>query len=741
MAVSENQEESTVITGMMWDAKQKWATDFDRPAALFASPNRFECMEDYDVMGLFVPSVPNWVEENETKAKVAYNLELGVPLEIEAQLFSIRKTKPNLSAIHAVTYWIEKYGLPEPLPLPRNTSFLGGKVGRRPFLRKPRLPHPQRKRATLEKEMEFSLMAYMDTLWVPDEGTWHNTLDFGPWGTQVNPEFARQLWFAAKILPDAPKNDEYLKRAELAIEKLGNNPGKDFPFYIGGLDKIYPRFKGLISGLIQTQKDDGSWRFDPDYLNSIDKIHHQDYHKLGKEGDVEIGICAQKAYTLLRYARMTGDKVSLEAGLKALAFMRRFNIPRAAQVWEVPVHTPDVLASAHATQAYLEAYKITEEDSYLDAAIYWAYTGLPFVYLWQDDEMPYMLYASIPVFGATWFTHSWFGVAVQWNGLDYAYALFNLAEYDDSLPWRKIAEGLTVSGLYQQETSAKYLGLYPDAYNLMDKTTSAWKLSPRQIVRNLFVMMGYPAEPVTAIVRQGDKKVHLNAVVPIEKPELSDKLLAFFLNYPTGMDGYVMIAGLDKPGQDAVVKNQQIMSEVTELEAVAEGWKYDERYGLLFMKIKQGSGEISIAISEPQFKTVPQLSLDVGWESRGFSSVTRKRATPAKKIDWLFNKGGLRDWTAANDLICQFGYGKNKGLSFQMFDEDELDDIIKSLIYNNTFNRGAIFTRVCRIYKHLGGYDCVFLIKPHALHYWLNSIALRDADETFMDLKKAGRFV
>ena len=89
--------------------------------------------------------------------------------------------------------------------------------------------------------------------------------------------------------------------------------------------------------------------------------------------------------------------------------------------------------------------------------------------------------------------------------------------------------------------------------------------------------------------------------------------------------------------------------------------------------------------------------------------------------------------------ICQLGYGKNNGLSFQIFEEDELDDIIKSLIYNNASNRGIIFTRVCRIYKHLNGYDCVFLIKPHAVRYWLNSIALRDADETFTDLKKAGR--
>lgn len=87
--------------------------------------------------------------------------------------------------------------------------------------------------------------------------------------------------------------------------------------------------------------------------------------------------------------------------------------------------------------------------------------------------------------------------------------------------------------------------------------------------------------------------------------------------------------------------------------------------------------------------------------------------------------------------ICQFGFGPNKGLSFQVL--DKLDEIITPLIYNSSSHRGAVFTRVCRIYKHIDGYDCVFLIKPSAIRYWLNSIALRDADETFVDLKQAGR--
>jgi len=89
--------------------------------------------------------------------------------------------------------------------------------------------------------------------------------------------------------------------------------------------------------------------------------------------------------------------------------------------------------------------------------------------------------------------------------------------------------------------------------------------------------------------------------------------------------------------------------------------------------------------------------------------------------------------------ICQLGYGKNEGLSYERFDHEELENIIKPLIDNTTSNRGAMFKRVCRLYKHLNGYDCVFLIKPNAVRYWLGSIALQDADETFIDLKEGGR--
>ncbi len=604
MAVSENVPTGRIITGMMWDAKKAWSQKFDRPSALFASPNWFESMQDYDVMGIFAPSIPNWVEENSTQAKIPYKLNHGDSIKINSQLFCFHKGENKASAVYSIKYWIEKYGLPEPLPLPRGT---------------------------LDKELEFSLIAYMKTLWLTDQQKWHNTLDWDPWGASVNPEFARQLWFSSKILSESPKKSEYLERAETAIRNMQRSIGRNLPFYIGGLDKLYIGYRNNIMNLINSQNEDGSWRFDPDIWNKNDQIHHQDYHKLGKKGDVEIGLCANNAYNLLRYARMTGDKTSLSAGLKALAFMGRFTVPRAAQVWEVPVHTPDILASAHAVQAYLEAYKITGKGSYLFEAIYWAYTGLPFVYLWNNDDMPYMLYASIPVFGATWFTGSWFGVAVQWNGLDYAYALYDLDEYDKSLPWRKIADGLTISALYQQETSEKYEGLYPDSYNFMDKTTSAWKLSPSLIIRNLFVMMGYSAEPITTVIGKDDGKVIINSALPIKNAKLHDGKIMFSLNYPPEMDAYIMIAGLDKPKAESVIKDRLVINETYEFDLAKEGWKYDISSGLLFLKLKL-SGTADVEIKDIKFRYFPQVR----------STIDR--------INWLFNQGDINDWFPANDL-------------------------------------------------------------------------------------------
>jgi len=68
-------------------------------------------------------------------------------------------------------------------------------------------------------------------------------------------------------------------------------------------------------------------------------------------------------------------------------------------------YTPDISAMDPATG----------DRRWLDRAIYWARTGLPFLFAYNRADTPGMRYASIPVFGTTFYTHSWLGVPVQWN--------------------------------------------------------------------------------------------------------------------------------------------------------------------------------------------------------------------------------------------------------------------------------------------------------------------------------------
>src|SRR5262249_27524339 len=148
----------------------------------------------------------------------------------------------------------------------------------------------------------------------------------------------------------------------------------------------------------------------------------------GQAGDSVLGICAPRAMTLLRYARITDETNALAAGERALAFMERFRVPRGAQTWECPMYEPDILAAAYAVRAYHDAYLVTGDARWLHDAVSWAESGLPFVYLWSLPDKPMMLGATIPVFGSTHYTHSWLGMPVQWCGLVYAYHVQHLAQ-------------------------------------------------------------------------------------------------------------------------------------------------------------------------------------------------------------------------------------------------------------------------------------------------------------------------
>jgi methylase of polypeptide subunit release factors len=84
--------------------------------------------------------------------------------------------------------------------------------------------------------------------------------------------------------------------------------------------------------------------------------------------------------------------------------------------------------------------------------------------------------------------------------------------------------------------------------------------------------------------------------------------------------------------------------------------------------------------------------------------------------------------------LCTFNYGENaEGGQVPILINDKDDDYLKSLV-NTPLNQNINLMRVIKLYEK----NKIYLLKPKSLRYWLKSIALRDADEVFSDLIKAG---
>ncbi len=573
--------EGTTVA-LMWDHLRPYYADLNRPSAVFASPDRFEGHAS-TVMGIFAPSMPDYVEPNERTADTPMEVAAGEVIALSASLVAL-PSGPDDTALKAVKQWFEDNGVPDPNPLPHAKDLVG--------------------------EIEFSMAGYLGALWIPEEEKWYTTLH-GP-ALSRKPQWPPAFLYDLRMCLETSKNAEVTapvrKRYDRVVELSHLQPvGDDGGFHFAGPAERLLAQADRATGLIRAQGEDGSWRFRA-RIETQGIFKGRDYAELGPDRAAEVGTCARNAWTLLSFARMTGDPGATEAGLKALAFMDQFRVPRAAQVWEVPVHTPDILASSDACEAYLEGYLITGDQKYLDKAVYWAWTGLPFLYTWDVEGFEFLKYASIPVFGATWFRGSWFGRPVQWNGLRYAYALLQLAEYDDSLDWAKIARGVTISAMYQQSTDEDDKALWPDNISAIDKRKSGWIFAPRSILKNVYKMMDMQPTPVTVCVPDPPAMrsvlatpgavalglMRITAAATISDASFHDRTLTCKVTYTPPQTGYVVICDVSKPTEVRV--NAEVAAEVSLPRAGAPPcWRYLGGLSLVELRLK-GSGEHTIEL-------------------------------------------------------------------------------------------------------------------------------------------------
>ncbi|MEW6156976.1 MAG: hypothetical protein AB1813_06050 [Verrucomicrobiota bacterium] len=250
-------------------------------------------------------------------------------------------------------------------------------------------------------------------------------------------------------------------------------------------------------------------RFQPD-----GSVHYQkpsngtDYGKTHFAPDAN-GLTAQVVVSLLEAALFSGDKELIDTGLKHLRALEKFRdtVPRGAQTWEVPLHTPDILASANLVRAYTLGYELTGDRTFLEQAKHWAWTGVTFVYLTPPTAQPIGLYSTIPVLGATsWVAPVWIGLPVQWCGLVYAEALHRLHPHDPAGPWKQIADGIAIAGIQHSwpETDSDRKGLLPDIFQLRAQHRDGPAINPATVLAPAAHLFGdAPIYHFRAFLRHG----------------------------------------------------------------------------------------------------------------------------------------------------------------------------------------------------------------------------------------------
>ena len=535
---------------LLWNPRQRWDGVHECPGAVFASPDNFT-RQPGGLMGLFAPSVGEWITENTLDASQPYDLPPGKALRIECHILTERSGDP----LQSVRRWCEHADLPA-LPVPK---------------------------LDLAKDVSFLVDTFTQRAWDESSATWSHECTREPRWLFYDDRVAAALWrttLAARASDRDPLREQVLKAVHAHHDKVGI----DMTFHVGGIEERLLDTEQAVRRSIVAQKADGSWPFEPAEGQLI----------FGERGDSSSGLTGQRLCALTSYALLSADNSVGDAIRRGLAYLKKQQRPEGAQTWELPLHVPDVLAAPHAIMALLDSHQLNESTDDLEQARRWAYTGLPFIYLWEADDRPIMAYGSVPVFGVTNLDSTpWFGLVVQWCGLEYARALFRLAPLDSSFDWRRIAEGITRCGLSQLKRAkplralaerlpaCEHLGYYPDAYSVVTGTEAYhWCINPRFVLENALRLVDKEPAPRTTIVRSPARRVHVTTMAALDDCQLDAGTLAFDVIYHKGEVLRILVAGIDEPAR--VVVNGVNLKRRSEIERFVAAWTYDaERHRLI----------------------------------------------------------------------------------------------------------------------------------------------------------------
>ncbi|UCG58401.1 MAG: hypothetical protein JSU70_02630 [Phycisphaerales bacterium] len=429
--------------GVIWDPSEMVAASFDSPDRLYNSGAH--------VMSLSAPAVGELRFENDFCAHTPFRLRANKPLTATALIIG----GTGKTVVPAVRHYVDIRDVPA-VPL-----FEGGSDG------------------------AVKLLAHG---WLDSQINENWRFRHAVWGDSFGPapaaDAAMFIDWLANNTADRGLAERLSGGRDRALERIP--PGQPFS---SGVSHVRPPTAPLVFGRLreyvlsrrnQARHLLGSFSESGIKLYGVGKTDYSTTH-FAKHAN---GLSGRDVVSILEAAVLSADRQLIEDALELLDKQTRLyadTVPRGAQTWEVPLHTPDILASAHMVKAYTLGYVLSGREEHLQQARYWAWTGVPFVYLHPPTPGRVGPYATIAVLGATnWKAPVWFGRPVQWCGLVYGSALHMLSDHDPAGPWAKIAKGITAAGLQMSWPLAdeKRLGLLPDFFDLRTQVGAGPAINP-----------------------------------------------------------------------------------------------------------------------------------------------------------------------------------------------------------------------------------------------------------------------
>ncbi len=560
--------------GLAWNPNQAWEAAWRHPATMFASPNK---KAKHHYLALSTPSIePRWRNEGDFEAHKAVGISPKNPHHIAARL--IAAPEGGVNAV--LREWVAAYGLPS---LPD-----GGQSYR--------------------DNIELCIESYLEVAWNEEAEGWHHTLA-DPWEPRFEPLLANQLWRYSRWAEGEPSlkaraRDQVQRALPRAVEKLPaphHAPRLELALCYGNVAASLESAAQAARDLIKEQQKDGSWGWTPEAVANVADFKTKERIALmGKLKDSATGFTSSKVIPVLSYALATGDAKATASVIKAADWCNKQKRPEGAQTWELHLHVPDVLAVPYLINLNLGAYQLTDKKSYLEAAKRWAWTGLPFTFLWNPYYRPIMRYGTVPVFGVTFHdVQVWFGVIVHWNGLWYSDALFRLARFertDGPIDWFQLAEGIVQHGLQEQAKDGPFKGMYPDAFSTVRGDEEyTWWLNPQLIGLNTFPLAGLPihADPVV-LHSSGGTRVHLTSGSSIVNSKLQKNHLDMLLKDQPNETSYTLIASEIPPVKIVIEGRELEYLSLQELETTAQGWTMLKEYNLALVKLHFAKGACQV---------------------------------------------------------------------------------------------------------------------------------------------------